>query len=275
MKNACLLRPVSRLVIIFTLVGPLTVHADLIAVDSSRALYNINMTTGAKTQIGTVSANAGTTAALAFNPVSGVVYLSSTSTDSLYTLDLVTGTATLVGFYGDAAVVMHGLEYDDSTGVLYGVSSHNNGLYNINPLTGVATLIGTSGLSSFTNLGYNSITDQMFATNSGADSFYLMNRANGSVNLIGPLNGPTNPNGLAFDRDNGTLYMVDNNTDSLYTINMTTGAATLIGSTGPGNLLGLVYIPVPEPSTFVLAVLGLGAVSWCLFRRRRLRRLPD
>lgn len=35
----------------------------LICVDSSRALFEVNMQTGAKTQIGTVSANAGTTGA--------------------------------------------------------------------------------------------------------------------------------------------------------------------------------------------------------------------
>ena len=40
--------------------------------------------------------------------------------------------------------------------------------------------------------------------------------------------------------------MVDNNTDSLYTINLATGAANLIGSTGTGNFLGLVYIPCPN-----------------------------
>jgi hypothetical protein len=37
--------------------------------------------------------------------------------------------------------------------------------------------------------------------------------------------------------------MVDNNTDSLYTINLARAAANLIGSTGTGNFLGLVYIP--------------------------------
>ena len=51
----------------------------------------------------------------------------------------------------------------------------------------------------------------------------------------------------AFDPQTGTLYLVDNSTDSLYTINMATGAATLIGSTGTGNLLGLGYINGPLP----------------------------
>lgn len=126
----------------------------LIAVDSSRALSEINMTTGAKTPIGTVSSNAGTTAGLTYNGATSTVYLTSTGNDSLYTLDVATGAATLVGAYGDSAIVMHGLEWDSSTSTLYGLSSHNNGLYNINPGTGVASLIGTSALTSFSNLGY-------------------------------------------------------------------------------------------------------------------------
>lgn len=218
----------------------------VVAVDSSRALSEIDVTTGAKTPISTVSSNAGTTAGLAVG-ASNTVYLTSTSTDSLYTLDLPTGTATLVGAYGDAAVVMHGLEYVLSTAKLYGVSSHNNGLYEISTTTGAAVLLGTSGLTSFTNLGWNSVTSTMYATNSGADSLYTINLATGAATLVGPLIGPTNPHGLAFDSDSGIMYLVDSSTDSLYTLNLATGAATLVGSTGAGNLLGLAYINGPIP----------------------------
>ena len=150
--------------------GASTPH--LVAVDSSRALYEIDMATGAKTSIGTVSANAGTTAGLTVGPAN-LVYLTSTSTDSLYTLDLATGTATLVGAYGDTAIVMHGLEYVPSTDKLYGASSHNGGLYDINRTTGAAALIGTSGLTSFTNLVWNSATSTMYATNSARQTAVL------------------------------------------------------------------------------------------------------
>ena len=67
----------------------------LIAVDSSRALYEIDQATGAKTPIGTVTSNAGTTGGLAYDPVNQIVYLTSTSLDSLFTLDIATGAATL------------------------------------------------------------------------------------------------------------------------------------------------------------------------------------
>lgn len=80
----------------------------LIAVDSNRSFFELNMTTGAKTQLGTVSANAGTTGGLAYDRANDVLYLTSTSEDALYKLDLTTGQATLVGSYG-INVVMHGL----------------------------------------------------------------------------------------------------------------------------------------------------------------------
>ena len=141
---------------------------------------------------------------------------------------------------------MHGLEYVPATGKLYGASSHNGGLYDINPATGAATLIGTSGLSSFTNLGWDSTNGIMYATNSGADSFYTINLATGAATLVGALAGPTNPNGVAYVAATDTLYVICNTTDSLYTINRATGAATLIGTTGSGNLLGLAWTAGPQ-----------------------------
>ena len=218
----------------------------LVAIDSGRAISTIDPATGAKTVFATATSNASTSAGLAYDSTTRTMYLTSTGNDSLYTLDLATGTATLIGAYGNPSLVMHGLELDTSTAQLYGVSQHDNGLYAIDRNTGAATLIGTSGLSSFTNLGYDSINRVMYATNSGADSFYRMHLATGAATLIGPLTGPTNPNGLAFDSDTATMYLVDNSTDNLYTIDLSTGAATLVGSNGSGNLLGLAYLPRSE-----------------------------
>ncbi len=208
------------------------------AVDSGRDILRIDVASGAALHIATVPANAGTCAGLAVRAGIGV-YLSSTGNDSVYTVTFFT--ATLIGPYGDSAIEMHGLEYVPATNTLYGASSHNGGLYEINKGTGAATLIGTTGLTSISNLGWNSITRVMYLTNTDADSLYTIDLNTGATTLVGPLSGPTNPSGLAFDPDTGTLYLIDNTTDSFYSINMATGAATLIGATGGGDLLGLIW----------------------------------
>lgn len=240
---------------------------QLFAIDSSRAFYEVDPNTGAKTLLCTVSSNAGTTGGLAYDRFNDIVYLTSTSNDSLYTLNTSTCAATLVGPYGGADVVMHGLEYDLSTGQLYGASGggtpSNFNFYKIDKITGAATVVGPSGLTSFINLGYDSLNDVLYATNSGADSFYSVNRNTGAFTLIGPLVNSTNPNGMAYDWLNDQLFMVDNSTDTLYKLDRATGTANVVGSTGSGNLLGLMFIP--EPSS--LALLG-GGLMLLIARRR-------
>ena len=73
---------------------------------------------------------------------------------------------------------------------------------------GVATLIGVTGLSSFCNLGWDSINNVMYLTNSGTDSLYTINLTTAAVTLVGALNGPTNPNGLAFDHVLNQMFLV-------------------------------------------------------------------
>lgn len=242
----------------------------LYGVDSSRRIYTLNLTTGAATQVGTISANVSTAAGLAYDTSTNTMYVTSTTNDALYTVDMTTFNATLVGGYGDTSVVMHGLEYDSTNNTLWGASGggSNFNFYSINKSTGAATLVGPLGVISFTNLGYNSDTDKLYATNSDTDSFYSVNRATGAMTLIGALGGPTNPNGLAYNKDDGTMYLICNNTDTLYKVDMATGAALAVGPLGSTltNPLGLAFVPdVPEPSSLgAIAAMGLVAL-----RRRR------
>jgi outer membrane protein assembly factor BamB len=221
----------------------------LIAVDSNRSLYEMNPATGFPTPIGTVSANAGATAALTVGP-GNTVYLSSSSTASLYTLDLPTGAAALVGPYGDPAIIMHGIEYVPATDTLYGVSFHNGGFYSISRVTGTATLVGLTGLIGFANLGWNSRAGVLYMTSldaSGFTSLFTVQLATGAPTFVGRLNAANFPSALAYHPDNGNLYMLDNVIDALFTVDMATGAATGVGSTGTGNLLGLTYFNGPIP----------------------------
>jgi sugar lactone lactonase YvrE len=242
----------------------------LYGLDSSRRIYTLDLATGAATQVGTLSTNVGTSAGLAYDTSTDTMYATSSSNDSLFSVDLTTFNATLVGAYGDSTVVMHGLEYDGVTNTLWGASGGggNFNFYNINKATGAATVVGPLGVLSFTNLGYDSAADKLYATNSDTDSFYSVNRATGAMTLIGALGGPTNPNGLAFNKDDGTMYLICNSTDTLYKVDTSTGAALAIGAVGSTltNALGLVYVPdVPEPSSLgAIAAMGLFVI-----RRRR------
>ncbi|HMS56471.1 MAG TPA: hypothetical protein PKA27_13825 [Fimbriimonadaceae bacterium] len=212
----------------------------LIACDSNRSVYSMSIT-GAKTLIGTIPASASTSAGLAFDRQRAILYLTSTGNDALYRLNLSDFSATLVGPFGDSALVMHGLEYDNRSGILYGASQHNGGLYSINTETGQATLLGTTGLTSFLNL-VDIGNSRMFATSSGTDSFYRIDTSNAISQLVGPLTGPSNPNGITYHSGVDTIFLVDNTLDNLYFVNRNTGAATLLGSTGTGNLLGLAFL---------------------------------
>ena len=214
----------------------------LVAVDSNHTLYTIDLVTAQKVAIGSI-ANVGTPGELVHDAATGETFVASASTDSLYTVDLATGVATLVGPFGDPAILMHGLELDTSTGQLYGASQHNGGLYAVDRNTGAATLLGTSGLGSFTNLGYDARTDTLFATNGFVDTLHVVDRTNGALTLVGPLTNSVQPAALAFDSDTGVMYLLDNVNDQLFAVDTVTGRANSIGSTGVGNLLGLAYLP--------------------------------
>jgi len=236
---------------------------QLVAIDSNRTLYALDAATGAKTQLGTVAANVGTPTGLTRNPATGIVYVASSTNDALYTLNIATGSANFVGSFGATSIVMHGLEWDSGQSKMWGASNGN--LFQVNPATGLANQLGVTGLNSFTNLAYVSAADALFATNVATDRLYSVDRNTGamaSVGLLGSMTTPvTNPSGLAYDADDGVLYMIDSNQDLLYSVDVVSGAATVIGSTGVGDLQGLLVVPgAPDAVPFCF---GSGAGTPC------------
>jgi hypothetical protein len=233
----------------------------LIGVDSSREVSSIDMTTGARTVLGSITANAGITAAAAYDEATGRLFVTSSNNTSLYVVDVTNWSATWIGNFGlGSFAVMHGLEWDSSTGTLYAISSYDGCLYTIDTTTAAATLVGPTGFTiDFQNLTYDSLHNVLYMANSTTDSLYSVNRSTGGVTLIGPLTGVQRTSAMAFDRGSGLLYLADNLTDTLYTVDPLTAAATAIGALGVSNVLGLAYIA--GTGSLTRAVHGCGVTT--------------
>jgi len=228
---------------------------------SSHDVFTLDLATAQKTLVGNAAGGGANIGGLAYDCSTGTMFVTSTSQDELYTLDLTTFTMTLVGGFGDSTVVMHGIEYDGSTATLYGGSDGN--LLTIDRNTGQVSLVGNAGFGSFLNLVYHSGRNQMYGTNTTTDTFYAIDRATGAGTLIGALNGPTNPHGLAYVPSSDTVYLVCATTDTLYSVDVDTGATTAIGGLGTGNYLGLAWVPTSCSAANIDARIALSAPAAC------------
>jgi len=92
----------------------------------------------------------------------------------------------------------------------------------------------------------------MFAIDSSANTFGILNAATGTFTTIGPLGFDVARNNGLDTAPDGTMYLVSGASSSdvqanLYTVNPVTGFATLVGQVGqPGDntlLRGLTVVP--------------------------------
>lgn len=159
----------------------------------------------------------------------GVFYL-TTVTSGLFTVNLATGVGTLVAPLSVSN--LNGISYDPVSGNYYAVDALN--LYTVNVATGAVTLVGSMGVagSLFIDLAIN-CAGEAYSYNLADDSGYRINLSTGAATLLGALGFDANfGQGMAFDKQDGTLYlMAFNNTAftmQLRTMNLTTGATTLV-----------------------------------------------
>jgi DNA-binding beta-propeller fold protein YncE len=244
--------------------------AMLVTVDAEQTLYSIDRETAAVTRIGHMEADeADIFAGLAYDSTHDILYATTTGTNRLYSIDYTTGKATLIGDLG--ASLMHGLAYDPCTVRLLGTfgQSKGDGLYSIDVSTGAATLIGRTGffnedhLNTVQGLAVHPKTHVLYGIVAGPafnwSALIEIDMETAQGTWIGRQS--SHISGLAFDAQTNLLYGIDNWTSKLYTIDLRTGAATLVGSTGLGNPLGLEdVVTIPEPATVVLLAIGFLAL---------------
>jgi hypothetical protein len=258
--------------------------------DGSGRLYVLNPADGSVvTDVGALRTAAGglvALTALAFDPLTGILYggTSNTSTtlrSHLVIVDPVTAIVTDIGEYTIPSTATD-LAFA-ANGDLYGweaAGAHR--LLSVNPLTGVATPIGAGIGAQFGGGGLEfSGGGVLYVTPDGATaaSPTLRSVNTGTGITANVANLTPNPflgfsatiNAMSWDPLTALMYGVFTTRSAgslthLVTINLATGALTDLGAT-PVDLDAIAFVAaVPEPATLALTGLGTAFVA---FRRRR------
>jgi Repeat of unknown function (DUF6923) len=218
---------------------------------------------------------------LAFNPVTGVLYVSTGNAGAvdamLVSINPATALVTPIGFFNAGPTNSSGTPSTmadlafDSAGNLYGIGSIGGPqLYSINLLSGQATVIGSTGLGSTTGGGLAISPGGIFYGTPTASRFGTYNSGTGAYSNIA---NPAKPTGGAYgalDFDGSTLYGLNVGSGSppptaLVTISPS-GVVTTVGLS-INSLDAIAFAPVPEPGSLSLLVLG----GFAAFLRARLR----
>lgn len=114
----------------------------------------------------------------------------------------------------------------------------------IDSATGVGTPLGASGALNLNSLAYHPVSGLFYTVSGGpaatnAAAVYTVNPVTGAATNTGIPLGVSDIRGLAITPAGICYAIVNAVPDQLYTLNLATGAATLVGSTGSGNLQAL------------------------------------
>jgi len=212
---------------------------------SDGAVFLVNTSTGATTQVSTANAvAAGSTTGIDFNPVPDRLRVVS-SADNNLRINVASGATTVDGTLryaaGDAnsaanpnvvAAAYTNADTNPATGTtLYYIDSGLDVLATTTaPNDGLMTTVGALGFDVGSLVGFDIFTDAL----GGNTAFATL--------VVGGL-------------------------QSLYNINLGTGSATLVGDFGQtGSLTGLAAAPVPEPGSLALG--GLAMLAALRMRRK-------
>lgn len=220
---------------------------QLYALGSNGSLYRLTASgsTYTATNLGALTtAPDGTSYGFDFNPTVDRIRVTSNSNQNLRVNPNVSPPAVTV----DTPVTLNGTNQIDLVGAAYTNSF--------------------AGASSTTLYGLDAFTDALVRSTDANAGTYVTTNLGGS--LFGPLGVTFGVNdAVGFDISGATGSAFFSLNDGFYGVNLTTGAATRLGTSGAGNLLGIsVAAAVPEPATWAMMLLGFAAIG-VAFRRRR------
>jgi len=152
-----------------------------------------------------------------------------------------------------------GLEFD-SSGNLFSSDYGSGNLYKFTP-SGVRSTFAT-GLFQPACLTVDATDNLFVAEFKAGGSIYEYTPAGVQSTFASGLNRPW---GLAFD-EAGNLFETDFGSGKI--LKFTPGGAQSTFATGISQPSFLAFQPVPEPSTFVLLVLGIASLTFVRYRRR-------
>ncbi len=238
----------------------------------------IDLATGAFTQIATLSfpgfPGGDSMFGIGFG-ANGMLYgLDAEPNANLWQINTTTGALTLVGAVGQSADGATA----DANGNFYAFSADNGAAYyTLNPpsltsnvVNGATTILNDSGLVAVNG-------SQLFTTDlspSVKSVLESINPTTGAANVI----GDTGYVLLAGLFAGSTLYGFDSSVDAIVTIDTSSGASTVVATYSLPNgdsIVSAALAPalVPEPSSVVLSLFGIGlAGSLGFLRNRRLGR---
>jgi hypothetical protein len=193
-----------------------------------------------------------------------------------------------ITFGGDPLEVID-LAVQPGTGLLYGASftsaSPGSSIYTIDTSTGEASLIGATGVIGVTLAFAPDAVLYMTSATFGAGGaqtgsfLHTVNPATAAVLTTQAIGAAPSGNllhfgGLAVRPTDSVLFGSAREANvgqrgDVYRLT-TSGTATLVGSTGVGELGDLDFNPIPEPSAMLLLSSGLAA--FVALRRRRIQR---
>ena len=141
-------------------------------------------------------------------------------------------------------------------------------LYTINTSSGVATFVGDTGAGAGGGIAFTP-DGRLYQTsfNDHGDFPSLNEISPIDASRISTMQLDNYYDGLGIRQD-GMMFASPGGTDQIFVVDQF-GGTTLLGPSGVGNISDLAFRAIPEPATFALVGIGVGAAGSIIAYRRR------